>query len=142
MKTETKPLPTWLIVLSGVLVVFNLFVFGALTFFNPTLTFPDAGVGGIFPTQFMAIRHIAFALPLLHGTVRRDPKILITMYTIFFVMAILDVVTLAVNGYYIPLVVSLVGELPLIATTLLSAGMFILPMGYTLYYLRTNHDVH
>ncbi|MCO5190906.1 MAG: hypothetical protein M9918_22310 [Anaerolineae bacterium] len=138
--TATSTLPTWLTVLTAALVVFNFLVFGLLTLLNPTLTFPDAGQGGIFPTQFMAIRHIALAIPLLHGLLTKDVKILTTMYTIFFVMAVLDVLLLAINSnYYIPLVVSLIGPLPFIVTVLLSAGLFIVPMSLTLRHLRTNY---
>ena len=136
--SKSRELPQWLLILTGVLVVFNFFIFGWLTLLAPLLTFPDADPNGIFPTQFMAIRHIAFAIPLLHGLLRKDAKILTIMYTIFFVISIFDVALLAINGYYIPLVVSLVGELSLVVNVLIAAVMFILPMGLTLRYLRTN----
>lgn len=135
----SKPLPPWLISLTAVLVVFNLLIFGLSTLIFPQFTFPDAGDSGIFPAQFFAVRHIAFAVPLLHGLIRRDAKILTVMYTIFLVMAILDVLLLALNGYYIPLVISLVGELPFTVTVTLSFLMFIVPMGLTLRYLRHHH---
>lgn len=140
MMTETK-LPLWLTVLTSVLVVFNLLVFGLITLLFPTVTWPDAGETAVFPIQFFAIRHIAFSIPLLHGLLRKDVKILTTMFTVFFVIAILDVGFVLVNGYYIPLIVRLTGELSRLATFALAALLFIVPMGLTLRYLRTHyHD--
>lgn len=137
--TEEKPLPTWLLVLSGVLVVFNFFIFGWMTLLAPLVTWPDAGAGGVFPAQFFAIRHIAFALPLFRGLIKRDAKLLTTMYHIFLVIAVLDVALILVNGYYIPLVVQVLGETTRLTGALLAAVMFILPMGYTVRYLHANH---
>lgn len=137
--TEPK-LPLWLTSLTAILILFNLFVFGLLTLFFPTVTWPDAGETALFPIQFFAIRHIAFSIPLLHGLLKKDTKILTTMYTIFFVIAILDVGLVLVNGYYIPLVVRLTGELPRSATFGLAALLFIVPMGLTLRYLRTRFN--
>ena len=137
----TQPkLPLWLTVLTAVLVIFNLLVFGMMTFFFPAVTWPDAGESAAFPIQFFAIRHVAFAIPLLHGLLKKDVKILKTMFTIFFVMAVLDVGTVLANDYYIPLVVRLTGELPRLATFVLAALLFIVPMGLTLRYLRTHYD--
>ena len=136
---KEKTLPMWLTVLTAVLVVFNLFIFGLMTLLFPTITWPDAGETAVFPIQFFAIRHIAFSIPLLHGLLKKDTKILTTMYTIFFVMAVLDVTLVLVNGYYIPLVVQFTGELTPLVTFGLGAMLFIVPMGLTLRYLRT-HD--
>lgn len=132
-------LPMWLTILTAALVVFNLLLFGLMTLLFPTITWPDAGETAVFPIQFFAIRHIAFSIPLLHGLLKKDTKILTTMYTIFFVMAVLDTGLVLVNGYYIPLVVRLTGELPLLVTFGLASLLFIVPMGLTLRYLRTHY---
>lgn len=139
MIKETK-LPLWLIVLTSVLVVFNLLVFGLMTLLFPTVTWPDAGETAVFPIQFFAIRHIAFSVILLHGLLKKDVKILTMMFTIFFVIAILDVSVVLINDYYIPLIVRLTGVLPRLATFALSALLFIVPMGLTLRYLRTHYS--
>ena len=90
------------------------------------------GTAADFPIQFFAIRHIAFAFPLLHGIIKRDVTILTTMYSIFLIMSILDIAVLLLNGYYIPII----GELPFAATALLGIGGFIVPMSLALIYLR------
>ena len=133
---DDKTLPTWLLVLTAVLVIFNFFVFGWLTLLQPHLTWPDAGAGGIFPIQFFAVRHIAFAIPLLHGLLKRDGKILMIMYMMFLIIAILDVALIFVYGYYIPLVVQLLGPTSRLVGGVLAAFMFIIPMGYTTIWLR------
>ncbi len=137
--TQEKTLPTWLLVLSSVLVIFNFFIFGWLTLLAPQLTWPDAGAGGVFPAQFFAVRHIAFALPLLRGVIKRDAKLLTSMYHIFLVISILDVGLILVNGYYIPLIVQFLGETSRLTGVIIAAVMFILPMGYTVRYLHANH---
>ena len=131
-------LPLWLTVLTLVLVVFNLLLFGLMTFLYPAITWPDGGEIAVFPIQFFAIRHIAFSIPLLHGLLRKDVKTLTMMFTVFFVIAILDVGTVLANDYYIPLVVRLTGELPRLVTFVLAAMLFIVPIGLTLRYLRTH----
>lgn len=131
-----QELPQWLLILTGVLVVFNFFIFGWLTLLAPELRWPDAGEGGIFPAQFFAVRHIAFAIPLLHGLLRRDGKILMIMYMMFLIISILDVALIFAYGYYIPLVVQLLGETSRLVGGLLAAVMFIIPMGYATLYLR------
>lgn len=136
---KTK-LPLWLTVLTTVLIVFNLLIFGLMTLLLPTVTWPDAGETAAFPIQFFAIRHIAFSIPLLQGLLKKDTKILTTMFTIFFVIAILDVGLVLFNGYYIPFVVNLTGELPRLATFVLTSLLFIVPMGLTLSYLRTHSN--
>ena len=132
-------LPGWLLALTAFLILSNLTIFGFLSIFYPHWAFPDGGASAAFPTQFMAARHVAFALPLLHGLLKKDAKILTTMYTIFFVMAVMDIGIITVYSYeYIPLVVSLIGTLPYFATVALGIFLFILPMGYVVRYLRTN----
>ncbi|WP_420641007.1 hypothetical protein [Candidatus Leptofilum sp.] len=133
---QTEKLPLWLNSLTAVLVIFNLLIFGVLTLLFPSMTWPDAGETAVFPIQFFAIRHIAFSIPLLHGLLKQDRKILTTMFTIFFVIAVLDVGLVGINGYYIPLIVRLTGELSTLATFGLAALLFIVPMGLTLRYLR------
>jgi len=136
---KTK-LPLWLTALTTVLIVSNLLIFGLMTLLLPTLTWPDAGETAVFPIQFFAIRHIAFSIPLLHGLLKKDTKILTTLFTIFFVIAILDVGLVLVNGYYIPFVVNLTGELPRLATFVLTSLLFIVPMGFALRYLRMHSN--
>jgi hypothetical protein len=124
-------------ILSWVLFISNLLIFGLATLINPSFAFPDSGgTAADFPIQFFAIRHIAFAVPLLHGIIRRNVTILKTMYTIFLVMSVLDVAVLLLNGYYIPII----GELPFLATAVLAVGGFIVPMSLALIYLRRVED--
>ena len=128
--------PLWFNILTGLYFVSNLLVFGLATLFNPGFAFPDlGGTAADFPIQFFAIRHIAFAVPLLHGLLKQDAKILRTMYTIFVIMAGLDVTLLALNGYYIPVL----GDFSLGVKLIIGLGAFILPTVIALLHLR-NYD--
>jgi hypothetical protein len=60
------------------------------------------------------------------------------MFTIFFVIAVFDVGLVLINGYYIPLVVRLTGEMSRLVSFGLATLLFIVPMGLTLRYLRTH----
>lgn len=125
--------PRWFTLLTAVLVISNLFVFGIASLINPSLPWPDLGEAARFPIQFFAVRHIAFAFPLLYGLLSSDVKVLITCYSIFLIVAIIDVALLAIYGYYIPII----GELPFAATLGISISCFILPMGIALKHLST-----
>ena len=123
--------------LTGLFFISNLFVFGGTALFSPFTAFPNAGEGAIFPIQFFAIRHVAFAFPLLYGLVTRNRTVLITMFSIFFIMSGLDILWLYIYDYNIPIV----GLIPAIAN--LSAlgkvivgilGLFA-PTGIALWYL-------
>ncbi len=131
--------PHWFTALTVLFLISNLFLFGLLTLFFPHLTFPNSGDGAIFPIQFMAARHIAFVLPLFHGLVRKNVMILRTMYTIFLVMSIIDIVLLGVYGYNIPLLGSIpfIGNLPTVGKVAVGVSMFWLPIGACLAYLRS-----
>ena len=65
--------------------------------------------------------------------VRKDVKVLLVMYSIFLVMAVLDVSLLFLNGYYIPVI----GEVPLAAKITIALGGFILPVLASLQHLRS-----
>ena len=128
--------PLWLTVLTAIYFLSNLLVFGIATLLNPSLTFPGAGSGADFPIQFFAIRHIAFSVPLLHGLISRNPTILRAMYTIFVIMAVLDISLLIINDYPIPII----GDLSLPLTILVSVSAFLVPTVLALRHLRTYSD--
>ena len=136
MKEEVQ-FPTWFTVLTALFFLSNLLVFGLLTLFSPHTAFPNSGDGAIFPIQFFAARHIAMAVPLLHGLIKKDVKILRVMYTIFIVMSIIDVVLLAIYGYDIPIVglIPFVGNLPTVGKVILGILMFWVPIGASLRFL-------
>ncbi len=122
----------WFSGLTAALVFSNFFVFGLASLLDPSLPFPEMGdTAAAFPIQFFAVRHIAFAFPLLYGLVKRNTTVLAACYSIFLIIALLDVSLLLINGYYIPIV----GELPYAATAALSVSCFILPMGLALKHL-------
>lgn len=126
----------WFNVLTIMLVVSNLFIFGIVTLFNPLGTFIQSDASAIFPIQFFAVRHIALAIPLIHGLLKRDTTILRTMYSIFVVISVLDISLLLIEGYYIPFI----GDLPLLATVALAITLFFVPMVSGLRYLRGLSD--
>ena len=131
--------PVWFTALTTLFFISNLFVFGIASLVNPSLPFPDVGQTAAFPIQFFAIRHIAFAFPLLYGLVRRDVKILTVMYSIFIVMSALDIALLAIYGYYIPILglLPFVEHLPTIGTVVLGVGAFLVPVGAGLWFLTS-----
>ena len=86
---NTPQFPVWFTTITALFVFSNLFVFGGATLFNPSISFPEAGAAAAFPIQFFAIRHIALGIPLLRGLVKKDVKILTTMYHIFVVMSVI-----------------------------------------------------
>lgn len=134
----TRTLPRWLVALTGVLVLSNLFVFGIFSLVHPALPWPDLGeTGARFPIQFFAARHIAFGVVLLHGLIGRNLTVLRACYTMFFVMAVLDFGLLAAHeSYYVPVLFKFVGALPRPATLALSLALFVLPMGACMVWLR------
>ena len=129
--TNTTRFPFWFSTLTFVYFLSNLFIFGGLSFFYPKIAFPDSGQSAVFPIQFFAIRHLAFAFPLLYGLVRKDIKVLLTCYSMFFVMTVLDVALLFIYGYDIPVI----GELPFAAKIAFSIMGFIGPVVLSLVFL-------
>ena len=135
--SDSVKFPMWFTILTWVLVISNLFIFGVFSIVHPELPFPDLGkTDAAFPIQFFAIRHVAFGVVLLHAIFKKDVGVLRALYTIFLIIAILDVALLAIYGYYVPVLVKFVGELPLLVTLLISSCLFILPMALTVRYLR------
>ena len=133
--------PLWFTVLTGMLIVMNLGVFGFGTLLFPAATFPDMGDGPArFPIQFMAARHIAFAAPLAYGLVSRNTTVLATMYTIFATLSVVDIVLLGVEGTYIPLLVNGIGHPSVPVSVLLGIGMFLAPMGLGLWHLMSYRE--
>lgn len=128
---KANKLPTWFLALTTIYFVSNLFVFGGLALFFPHLAFPDADASAVFPIQFFAIRHIAFAFPLLYGLMNKDIKVLLVCYSMFLVMTVLDVTFLFVYGYDIPVI----GKLPFAGKVTLSIGGFIGPVVLSLWTL-------
>ena len=101
--TQSTKFPLWFSILTTILVVTNLFVFGLFSLVHPDLPWPElGGTGADAPIRFFAARHIAFGVVLLHGLVRREPAVLRTCYTIFFLLALIDFGLLAGFGYSIP----------------------------------------
>ena len=137
--TNSVKFPVWFTVLTAFLVVSNLFIFGGTALFNPSLAFPNAGDGATFPIQFFAIRHIAFAFPLLYGLVRKDVKVLTVMYSIFIIMSGLDIVLLGIYGYNIPILglIPTIGQLATIGKVLVGIFGLFAPVGIGLWYLIT-----
>ncbi len=135
--SDSVKFPMWFTILTWVLVISNLFIFGIFSVIHPDLPFPDLGkTDAAFPIQFFAIRHVAFGVVLLHAILKKNVEVLKALYHVFLVIAILDVALLAINGYYVPVLVKFVGELSLPVTLLISSCMFILPMALTVRYLR------
>ncbi len=120
----------------------NLFVFGLISLIYPSLPFPNAGQAATFPIQFFAVRHIAFAFPLLYGLVRKDVKVLTVMYSIFAIMSVLDIALLAIYGYNIPILglISFVVQLPTVGKVVLGICVFLVPIGSGLWYLLTQNQ--
>ena len=137
MTNEIK-FPTWFTALTGLFFISNLIIFGGATLFNPDLTFPNAGAGAVFPIQFFAVRHIAMAVPLLHGLLRKDVKILTAMYTIFVIMSVLDITLLGIYGYNIPILglIPAIGGLPTFGKVLVGIAVFLAPISLALRHLR------
>lgn len=140
--TNDKKFPLWFSILTGLFVISNLFIFGIFSLIHPYLPFPDAGEAAKFPIQFFAIRHIALAVPLLHGLIRKDVKILRVMYTIFTVMSVLDVLLLGFNGYYIPVLsrIPFIGNLSTMGSVLVGILVFWVPLGLSMKYLRSQEE--
>ena len=138
--SESIKFPMWFTILTWVLVISNLFIFGIFSIVHPELPFPDLGAtDAAFPIQFFAIRHVAFGVVLLHAILKKNIEVLRALYTVFLIIAILDVALLAIYGYYIPVLVKFVGELSLPATLLISTCLFIIPMALTVRFLRKNY---
>ena len=136
--TKEIKFPLWFTVLTVLLILSNFLAFGLFSLIHPELPWPGLGkTEAAFPIEFFAIRHIAFAIPLFHGLVKKNVTILITCYTIFMVVAILDISLLAIKGYYVPMLVRLTGELSLIPTLLISIFAFLVPMFFALRYLKS-----
>ncbi|MBV7337434.1 hypothetical protein KFU94_56225 [Chloroflexi bacterium TSY] len=140
--TNSVKFPSWFTLLTAVLFISNLFVFGAAALFNPSLAFPDAGEAATFPIQFFAIRHIAFAFPLLYGLIQRDTKVLMVMYSIFIIMSGIDIVLLGIYGYNIPILglIPAIGQLSTMGKVLVGLGGLFLPVGIGLWYLTTQTE--
>ena len=134
--SATKKFPIWFTVITVLYLVSNLFIFGIFSLIHPELPWPDLGKEAAFPIQFFAIRHIALAVPLIHGLLKKNITILRTMFTIFLVMSVLDIILLAVYGYYIPVLVRVLGEVSVGATIGIAVVLFLVPIGLCLRYLR------
>lgn len=125
--------PSWLLRLSVAVLVGTVVGFGVVPFLSPATAFPAIGEGGEFPVRFLAIRHLAFAAPLLHGIIRRDRVVLRTMYAVFVVMAVLDTMTLAAYGYPLPYLPGVTGP----AAGVVATVVFVVPMAVAIRALRS-----
>lgn len=133
---DARPLPAWLKVITWMVVLSNLIVFGIHTFVDPGSVFPDLDVSGEYPARFFAIRHIAFSLPLLHALLTRDGKLLGAMYRIFLVIALLDVGSVLYYGWPYPIV----GQLSTLGSLAFGSAVFILPMATVVAYLSRDWE--
>ncbi len=133
---NTVNFPIWFTLLTGLLIISNLFIFGIITLLSPGTTFYEAGSNAYFPIQFFAVRHIAFSIPLIHGLITKNPTILRTLYTVFIIISVLDIALLAINDYYIPLI----GDFDLPVKILIAIGAFFVPMAIGLHHLRSYQD--
>ncbi len=136
MNKSTK-IPVWLLVLTAFFFISNLFIFGGTALFSPFTAFPNAGDGAVFPIQFFAIRHVAFAFPLLYGLVTRNRTVLITMFSIFLIMSGLDILWLYIYDYNIPIVglIPAVGNLSAAGKVVVGILGLFMPTGIALWYL-------
>ena len=127
-------LAPWFQAMTWAIIVFSTLVFGVWTFFDGgSLVFTDAGEDAEYPARFFAVRHIAFAPPLLHGLLTRNTTILSTMYRIFLVIAILDVVALFSWDYDL----FFLGNQSRALTAGVAAVCFLVPMGVAVRYLTS-----
>lgn len=124
--------------MSWMILAMTVVVFGFGVYFFPLTAFSESSANAEFPARFMAIRHIAFALPLLHGILTRNVTILRMMYLIFWVMALLDVITIAAYGYYIPFLGA--SALSPIATTIVAFTLFLIPMSIAAAWFLRNRE--
>lgn len=125
-------LPTWLNVMTGMVAASNLLVFGLLAFAEPNLVFPDLNVAGEYPARFFAIRHIAIALPLLHGLTSQDRSVLKAMYHMFLIIAALDVGSVLWFDWSYPFI----GQQPFLVELAIGLSLFVLPMAAGVRALR------
>ena len=130
--TKEVTFPTWFTVLTVLLFISNLFIFGLGALLDPSLAFPESDSSAHFPIQFFAVRHIAFSIPLFHGLIKKNPTILRAMYSMFLIISILDVSLLLINDYYIPFI----GDLSLPVTVGLATFAFFLPMAIGVRHLK------
>lgn len=129
--------PAWFVLLTSVLVISNFALFGIASVFDPTLPFKELGeAGGAFPVQFFAIRHIAFSVPLAYGLLKRNTTVLTVMYSMFLIMAVLDVSLIVVEGYFIPII----GDLSLLATLIIAVPGFIGSTSLGLWHLSKHRQ--
>ena len=138
MSKLDRPVPRWLTALSWLILAMTVLVFGFGVYFFPLTAFPESTADAEFPARFMAIRHMAFALPLLRGILTQNVTILRTMYLIFWVMALLDVITIAAYGYYIPFLGA--SSTSPAATTLIAFTLFLIPMSIAAAWFLRNRN--
>lgn len=140
--TNSVKFARWFSILTAFLFISNLFIFGMAALFNPNLAFPDAGERAAFPIQFFAVRHIAFAFPLLYGLVRRDVKVLVVMYSIFIILSGIDILLLGIYDYNIPVLglIPVIEQLPAIGKVFFGLCSLFLPVGFGLWYLTTKAE--
>ena len=130
--TEKMTVPTWLNVITVLVIVSNLGLFGIFTYLAPGVTYDGINQAGEFPVRFFAIRHLALSAPLIHGLVTKNKTILATMFRIFLLMSVLDVITLAVYDYQIPFL----PDLALGVRVVIAALLFTAPMVIVVRYLN------
>ncbi len=135
LKKENIKFPLWFEIINWFVIFSNVFVFGIFALLAPLFVFPHSVASAIFPIHFLAARHIAFGIVMIYGVIKKNPIVLFACYSIFFIIAILDVVLLALYGYYIPFVESIVPGIYFPFNFLLAMVLFLIPMGICLTYI-------
>ena len=84
MSNSEVKFPLWFTILTIVLIISNLLVFGLFSILHPELPWPDLGkTDAAFPIQFFAVRHIAFGIVLLHGLIKKKTIVLTACFHMF-----------------------------------------------------------
>ena len=133
---SNREMSVWFKVLTILLILSNVVVFGALSIVDPELPWPDRGDGAAFPIQFFAVRHLAFGIVLFWAFWKKEWITLRALYSLFLIISILDIALLFWKGYYIPLLVHLVRETSPIVSAGLAAVLFLIPMSVSLWYVN------
>lgn len=136
MENSNKKFKPWFVVLTGVLVLTNVLVFGLFTILHPELPWPDLGKESAFPIQFFGIRHLAFGLVLFHGLIKRNAVVLKAVFHIFFLISVMDIILLLWKSYYVPVLVRWLPEMGGVANAGLAVVMFLIPMVLCIRYLN------
>ena len=99
---------------------FKSFIFGLFSLIHPELPWPDMAEMLLHQFNFSQFDISLSQFRCYMDCSKKEVTILITCYTIFMVVAVLDVALLAFNGYYIPVLFKFIGETSLAVTLAIS----------------------